>query len=170
MFIILLFCVEKQNMTRIKFMIALCVGTLIYTGMSLIVGRNGIMAYRQLYEQNEKLILKTQELQNTCDKLKLDYSELQSDRARLEAQARKLGYIYDGEKIIMIHGIAEKQPDMYDTGTVIRLSEITFISEKTCKIMGLAFFAITLMFFIVFDLKKKRTALIQDPEYEVQQI
>lgn len=157
-------------MTRIKFMIALCVGTLIYTGMSLIVGRNGIMAYRQLYEQNEKLILKTQELQNTCDKLKLDYSELQSDRARLEAQARKLGYIYDGEKIIMIHGIAEKQPDMYDTGTVIRLSEISFISEKTCKIMGLAFFAITLMFFIVFDLKKKRTALIQDPEYEVQQI
>lgn len=157
-------------MTRIKFMIALCIGTLIYTGMSVIGGRNGIMAYQQLYEQNEKLILKTQELQNICDTLKLDYSELQSDKARLEAQARKLGYIYDGEKIIMIHGIAEKQPEMYDTGTVIRLSEITFISEKTCKIMGLAFFAITLMFFVVFDLKKKRTTLIQEPEYEVQQI
>ncbi len=157
-------------MTRLKFMIALCIGTLVYTGMSIIGGRNGIMAYRQLYEQNEKLILKTQELQNTCDRLKLDYSELTSDQARLEAQARKLGFIYDGESIIMVHGIAENQPEIYDTGTVIKLSEITFISEKTCKIMGLSFFAISALLMFVLDLRKKRNSLIQEPAYETPQV
>lgn len=128
------------------------------------------MAYRQLYEQNEKLILKTQELQTTCDRLKLDYSELKSDQTRIEAQARKLGFIYDGESIIMVHGIAENQPEIYDTGTVIKLSEITFISEKTCKIMGLSFFAISALFMLALDLRKKRNSFIQDPVYENQQI
>lgn len=157
-------------MTRLKFMIALCIGTLVYAGMSIIAGRNGILAYRQLYEQNDKLLLKTQELNDTCEKLRLDYAELKSDKARIEAQARKLGYIYDGETVITIHGIAEKEPEMYDTGTVIRLSEITFVSEKTCKIMGLAFFAVSGLFMFALDLRKKRNAIIQEPEYEIQQI
>lgn len=157
-------------MTRLKFMIALCIGTLVYTGMSIIGGRNGIMAYRQLYEQNEKLILKTQELKDTRDRLKVDYAELKSDKGRVEAQARKLGFIYDGETVIMINGIAEAKPEIYDTGTVIRLSEINFIPEKTCKIMGLAFFAISAMMMLVLDLRKKRNSVIKEPDYEVQQI
>ncbi|MBQ0166953.1 MAG: septum formation initiator family protein [Treponema sp.] len=138
--------------------------------MSVVAGRNGIMAYEQLYEQNEKLILKTQELQNTCDQLKLDYAELQSDQARIEAQARKLGFIHDGEMAITIHGIEEKEPEMYDTGTVIRLSEITFVSERTCKIMGLGFFAVSALLMLALDLRKKRKLIIQEPEYEAQQI
>lgn len=157
-------------MTRLKLMIALCIGTLVYAGMSIVAGRNGILAYRQLYEQNEKLLLKTQELQNTYDKLKLDYMELNSDQARIEAQARKLGYIYDGETTIAIHGIAETEPEMYDTGTVIRLSEITYVSEKTCKIMGLSFFAVSALLMLVLDVRKKKSSFMQEPEYETQQI
>lgn len=156
-------------MNRLKLMIAVCIGTFVYAGMSMIVGRNGFLAYNQLYEQNEKLVLKTEELKNIYDSLSLDRAELQSDQGRIEAQARKLGYIYDGETVIAIHGIAETEPELYDTGTVIRISEISYVSEKTCKIMGLLFFSVTALMMLAIDLRKKRKVIIQEPEYEIQQ-
>lgn len=157
-------------MTRLKFMIALCIGTLVYAGMSIVAGRNGIMAYEQLYEQNELLTLKTEELKNTCEKLELDYAALKSDTAKIESLARKLGYIHEGETVVTFHGIAESEPELYDTGTVIRLSEIYYVSEKTCKIMGMAFFVLSSLFMLALDIRKKRNVIVQEPEYEIQQI
>ena len=49
----------------------------------------------------------------------------------------------EGEKLVKITGLKPYEAPLYDTGTVIRRAPIAFMSERTCKACGIAFFALT---------------------------
>ena len=49
----------------------------------------------------------------------------------------------EGEKLVKITGLRPHEATLYDTGTVVRREPIAFMSERTCKACGIAFFALT---------------------------
>jgi len=65
------------------------------------------------------------------------------DKDVIAAYARKLDYVSEGEKLVKITGLKPYEAPLYDTGTVVRREPIAFMSERTCKACGIAFFALT---------------------------
>lgn len=143
-------------MTRTRFMISICVGTFVYIFLSVLAGQNGILAYNQLYEQKLKLTASVSNLQSINDELKSELEALKNDRSIIEAYARKLGLAYENEKIIKVTGLAFKQKDVYDTGTVIKIEDISYVPENVCKIAGLVSFAICFFILLVAGIRESR--------------
>ncbi len=143
-------------MTRIKFMISVCIGTFIYILLSITAGRNGFYAYNQLYEQKLRLTSNVASLQKVNDQLSAEYDALKTDRAIIESYARNLGFSYENEKIIKISGIGILEHNVYDTGTVINVEEISFLPESICKIAGLTGFCISMIIMFVVAMKSEK--------------
>ena len=148
-------------MTRIKFMISVCIGTFIYILLSITAGRNGIYAYNQLYEQKMKLTANVAQLQKVNDLLSSERDALLTDRSIIESYARNLGFSYDGEKIIKITGIGITEHNVYDTGTVVKIEDISFIPEYICKISGLAGFVISMIIMLIVSLSSERKKTVE---------
>lgn len=136
-------------MSHIKFLISLIIGIAIYTVFSVVAGQNGILAYRQLYEQKLALTEHVSELNAINESLVTDYRALQSDRATIESFAKKLGLVEDGQFLVKINGLSEQELRVYDTGTVMRIEPVTYIDERSCKIAGIAGFFVSLMLFLI---------------------
>ncbi|MCR4939696.1 MAG: septum formation initiator family protein [Treponemataceae bacterium] len=143
-------------MTRIKFMISVCIGTFIYILLSIIAGRNGFYAYNQLYEQKLRLTANVSSLMKVNEQLQSEYDALKTDRSIIESYARSLGFSYDGERIIKITGIGVAEHNVYDTGTVVKIQEITFVPEYICKIAGLIAFCVSMIFMLLFSFRAER--------------
>ncbi len=146
-------------MTRIKFMISVCIGTFIYILLSITAGRNGFYAYNQLYEQKLRLTSNVASLQKVNDILSAEYEALKTDRAIIESYARNLGFAYENEKIIKITGIGMPEHNVYDTGTVLNVEEILYLPEYICKIAGIIGFCISMVIMMIVSLnsEKKKT-------------
>lgn len=148
-------------MTRIKFMISVCIGTLVYIIISIIAGRNGIYAYNQLYEQKMRLTSNVAQLQKVNDVLSSECNALRTDRSIIESYARNLGFAYEGEKMIKITGIGIAEHIVYDTGTVVRIEDISFVPEYICKIAGLAGFVISMIIMLFTSLNSERNKTVE---------
>lgn len=148
-------------MTRIKFMISVCIGTLVYILISIIAGRNGIYAYNQLYEQKMRLTSNVAQLQKVNDVLSSECNALRTDRSIIESYARNLGFAYEGEKMIKITGIGIAEHIVYDTGTVVRIEDISFVPEYICKIAGLAGFVISMIIMLFMSLNSERNKTVE---------
>ena len=85
----------------------------------------------------------------------LDHRALENDVGIITSKARNLGFIYEGEKLVKISGISEKGVSVYDTGSIVKLEEISFISEQSCKILGFVCFLLSLTIFSLTGLKSK---------------
>ncbi|HAH63704.1 MAG TPA: septum formation initiator [Treponema sp.] len=132
-------------MTRTKYLTAVLLGTLVYTVISLFAGRDGICVYRQLEKQKREISRRTAEIQKINDELSLEYTALEKDRDVIAAYARKLDYVKPDEKLVKITGLRPSQTTLYDTGTVLKRSQVTYMPESACKAAGVAFFAASLL-------------------------
>jgi cell division protein FtsB len=140
-------------MTRFRFLIAACAGTLLYVFMSLLGGRDGLWATSQLQEQKRQVSAHTASIQKTNDELQMENSALQSDPDVIAAYARKLGYVNEDEKLVKISGLAAKETQIFDPGTVIKHTPVKYIPEWCCKLFGLIVFAISYFILFMIDLK-----------------
>lgn len=136
-------------MTRLKWLISILAGTFVYIALSAAYGPNGFFAYRQLQEQKNQISVHTAEIQRINDELFLEYTALQNDRDVIMAYARKLDYISPGEKLVKINGLPPVENKIYDTGTVVRHSQLVWIPEAVCKGAGFCVFLAVSFFFIL---------------------
>lgn len=164
-------------MIKSRFLLATFVGIFVYTLVSFIAGRNGVICYAQLNEQKKEISLQVANIQNINNELKLEFSALEKDRDVIAAYARKLNYVSNDEKIVKINGLKPYQSAIYDFGTVLKRKPINFLSESYCKIFGLIFFSLTLLILLLVDIKngtitfKKEKSVIQGiPVYDMPQI
>ena len=169
-------------MTHTKCLIAVLLGTLVYTLLSLIAGRDGIWAYRQLAEQKHEISTHTAAIQKINDELSLEQTALEKDRDIIAAYARKLDYVNPDEKLVKITGLRPYQTTLYDTGTVMKRRAMTYMSESACKAAGVVFFALSLllMYMAAYDknknvhihaAKRSKTDFIKGvPVYDVPQV
>lgn len=132
-------------MTRTKMLSAVFIGTFVYVLLSIFAGRDGIIVYNQLQKQKRAISRQTSLIQKIHDELSLERTALEKDTDVIAAYARKLDYVSEGEKLVKITGLRPYEATLYDTGTVMRRTPIAFMSERTCKACGIAFFALTLV-------------------------
>lgn len=164
-------------MIKSRFLLATFVGIFVYTLVSFVAGRNGIICYTHLIEQKKEISLQLANIQNINSELKLEFSALEKDRDIIAAYARKLNYVSNGEKIVKIKGLKPYQSAVYDFGTVLKRKPIYFLDESYCKIFGLVFFSLTFLILVLIDIKngtialKKERSVIQGiPVYDMPQV
>ncbi|MBQ9238580.1 MAG: septum formation initiator family protein, partial [Treponema sp.] len=68
------------------------------------------------------------------------------------AAARKLDYIVPREKLVKITGLRVAETKIYDTGSVLRRTESTFLPDSVCKATGCIIFLGTVLLFLVLSL------------------
>ncbi len=165
-------------MNRAKYLLVVLAITFTYVLLSLTVGRNSIKCYKNLEEQKQKISLRTSEIQKINNDLTLEYSALLNDTDVIAAYARKLDYVANDEKLVKINGLKVYQNTLYDTGKVLKHYSTVFLSEKSCKIISLAFGFMTFVILILYDIskgnisfgKKKTVQITGIPVYDVKQI
>lgn len=160
-------------MTKIKWLVAIFVATFVYVLLSIVVGKNGIMAYNQLQEQKIQISRQTSLIQKINTELLLEKTALEKDKDVIAAFARKLDYVKDGERLVKITGLRPYQSLIYDTGTVLKRKSVSYLDEKFCKGSALAFFALFVLLFTFSGDKKKseKSATVKKiPLYDVAQV
>ena len=142
-------------MTKLyHFLAALFAGTAIYVLASLVCGRDGILANRQLREQKRILSSRAEEIQKITNGLELEQIALRSDDDVIAAFARKLGFVHAGEKIVKISGKDSVNRFVFETGTPIESEVPKSIPEWACKVAGILMAAVVFLFLFVCDCRE----------------
>ena len=163
-------------MNRIRYLLTVFIGTLVYVVLSMSVGQNSIRSFNQMEDQKRIISKQAADIQNINSELKLELTALQNDKAVIAAYARKLDYVSDDERLVKITGLKPYQNAIYDTGTVIRHTEPVYLSEKICKMLAFFFFALSAIIMILFDLSAgnfkndKKRVVTGIPVYDLPQI
>lgn len=169
---------ERFYMRKVKILFAIFTGTFVYAFVSFVAGNNGILGYNKLLEQKRAIVRQTEMIQNINNELTLEYSALLGDKDVIAAYARKLDYVGNEEKLVKVTGLKPSQTELYDIGTVMRKKNVPCMSEKTCKLCGLSFFALSLFLIFLIDLNNgniilpsKKNVLIKGiPIYDIKQM
>ena len=140
-----------KQMTKFRLLAAVVSGTLFYVLTSITCGRNGIWAERQLEEQKRLLSSHTVEIEKINEELGLEKVALERDMDVVAAYARKLSYLKDGEKLVIISGLASSENRIYDPGTVMLHGEVKYFPEWFCKSVGLVVFTAVYFILLMFD-------------------
>ena len=143
-----------ESMTRCRFLFAACVGTFFYVIASMTCGRDGIWAERQLLEQKRILSAHTAAIEKTNEELYLEKVALQKDMDLIAAYARKLGYVGEGEKLVKISGLSNRETQIFDAGNVILHEDPRYVPEGFCKGVGLVIFILTYAVLVLYDFSK----------------
>lgn len=153
-------------MERFRFLIAVFFGTLFYTLISLVGGEDGLLSMRQLEAQRERLSENTASIEKIHDTLTSEEDALENDPDTIAAYARKLGYVRiedpaaDGgagespERLIKVKGLAVKESQVFDTGTVLKHTEPRYIPEWICKVFGACVMALSYFLLLLFDIQR----------------
>ncbi|MCR5437312.1 MAG: septum formation initiator family protein [Treponema sp.] len=143
-------------MNRAKYLFVIFIGSLVYVCLSMTLGQNSIRCYRQMEEQKRIVSKRKSDIQNLNTELSLELTALKNDNAVISAYARKLDYVKEDEKIIKINGLKPLQTVMYDTGTIVRHTDPSFVSEGLCKAAGIVAGLFVLLLMVVFDIRHER--------------
>lgn len=166
------------SMNRLKFLLPFLIGTFAYVALSLLFGQNSLNSYKQMEKQKILVSKQTNEIQNINTELNFELKALQNDKAVIAAYARKLDYVSDDEKLVKITGLKPAQTTLYDTGTVLRHTKPFFMEEKYCKMLGLFFFAMSMLIVVLAEInngnitknKNDKKFIAGIPVYDLPQI
>lgn len=146
------------KMATMKYLISLLAGTCVYVLLSITCGENGIWAQRQMEEQKRIISAHTQEIQKINDDLHLEKAAMRSDMDVIAAYARKLDYVFPGEKLVKIKGLGVSDSLMYEMGTVLKSHPVAFVGEWFSKgaatAVGLLVFFVLALFDVSYGVKK----------------
>ncbi len=138
-------------MIKFRLLAAVLSGTFFYVLTSISCGRNSIWAERQLEEQKRLLSSHTVEIEKINEELSLEKVALEKDMDVVAAYARKLSYLRNGEKLVIISGLASAESRIYDPGTVLFHNEVKYFPEWFCKCVGLVVFTAVYFILLMFD-------------------
>lgn len=167
-------------MKRCRFIISVLVGTFVYVLISLIAGRDGLWATRQMEEQRRLLSASAASIEKTNEQLKMEKSALQNDMDVIAAYARKLGYVKEGEKLVKVSGLAQRETRIFDPGVVLKSEGVSYLPEWFCKCSGLVIFVLMYIILFLYDYnhgyihfhnhKKYFNVVKGTPVYEIHEI
>lgn len=123
-------------MLRTKVLIAISIGTLFYVFTSMTLGQSSFWAMEQLEEQKQKISVNAANIAKINENLTMEYNGLKYDMDVVAAYARRLGYVGENEVLVKISGLPTHYKGVYDVGTVMRRTEIEYIPEWMCKLVG----------------------------------
>ena len=141
-------------MKRFRLLAALFAGVFFYSVFSIFAGRDGIWVRNQLNEQKRVLSTHTASIEKTNRELLLEKTALQKDEDVIRAYARKMGYVSEGEKLVKIIGLPVRETHLYDAGSIIKHTDVNYIDESVCKMLGLIIFSLVYIVLILADFSR----------------
>ena len=148
----------NRNMWKVRILVSISVGTLVYMLISFFGGQNGVWVMNQLKEQRQNISINKAEIEKIHEELTLEYTALRNDMEVVAAYARRLGFVGEGELLVKISGLPTYYTTMYDAGTIMRQSEINFIPEIYAKISGCVVAGLILALLFLKDLLRKENS------------
>ncbi len=124
-------------MNRCRLLYAAFFGVIFYVLVSMLCGSDGIWARNQMLDQKRQLSAHTAEIEKINEDLTMEKIALLNDMDVVAGYARKLGYIYEGEKLVKITGLPEREARIYDAGLVLKHKKVQSMPEWFCKSVGL---------------------------------
>lgn len=124
-------------MNRLCIIVPTAISVLIYVLLSSLFGQSGVLSYKQLELQKMNLSAHIESIEQINDELNIKKMGLFQDPDVLRAYAKKIGYVSDGEILVKITGMEINPDKPYNVGTYLKLKKITYISEKTIKLISL---------------------------------
>lgn len=154
-------------MVRAKILISISAGTLVYVLISFFGGQNGLWAMNQLEEQRQNISINKAEIEKINEELTLEYTALRNDMEVVAAYARRLGFVAEGEKLVKISGLPTYYTTMYDTGTIMRRTQVRFIPDWIAKVTGCVVFVLMFVLLVLKDLSRGIPLVARSaPSYE----
>ncbi len=171
-------CRFKIIMNRCRLLYAVFAGTIFYVLTSMLVGPDGLWARKQMLEEKRLLSVHKAEIEKINAELVMEKNALLNDRDVLASYARKLGYIYEGEKLVKITGLPEREVRIYDAGLVVKHSQPKFAPEKFCKSTGFVIGIVVYLVLFLYDYnhgfvsanQKKRKILKNGVLYDLKEV
>lgn len=146
-------------MEKMRFLMAACAGTLVYVVVSLLGGRDGVFANRQLEAQKALIVAHTAEVQKINDELTMENEILYRDSAAIIAQAHKLDLILDGEKLVKLNGLSRDGLPLHNSGSVLLRQDIFYLPEWVCKLFGVLVFVLVLLILVLKDFARSTSSI-----------
>lgn len=146
-------------MKRLRFLTAVFAGTLCYAIISIVAGRYGIWAQKQLEEEKRILSVHEASVEKIYNELSMEKNALLNDSSVIAAYARRLGYVSDGEILVKIRGLSSYQNKIKDPGSAIEEGEIQYFSERNCKAIGFLIFLLLYIVLLLNDFAHGRIVL-----------
>lgn len=141
-------------MKRFRFLKAACAGIFIYVLLNVAAGKDSVWAMNQLQKQKREISSHTDSIRKVNDELNLEKKALEKDNDLIASYARKLGYVREGEKIVIISGLPAVETQIFDPGTIMKHKPVNYISESICKMAGLIVFAIIYFLLLLADINR----------------
>lgn len=89
-----------------RLVISLFLAASVYLAGVLVLGEQGVLAYRQLHSYKENLEENVNALQDIGSELSVVSRSLRTDAGRIGTLARSLGYFEDNERLIRVEGFS----------------------------------------------------------------
>lgn len=141
-------------MERFRFLKAALAGILIYVSFNIVAGKDSIWAMKQLQKQKRDITSHTESIKKVNDELNLEKKALEKDNDLIASYARKLGYVSEGEKIVIISGLPAVETQIFDPGTLMKHKQVDYMPESLCKLAGLFVFVIMYILLTLADINR----------------
>lgn len=96
---------------------ALAIGLGTYLLLELVFGGTGWYQYERLAEHTQRVESQLSDVQRRNAELRRTIDRLRADVATIEVEARELGIVRAGERVVLIEGRDRTTPQHYDPGT-----------------------------------------------------
>jgi cell division protein FtsB len=123
--------------------ISLYAGFLLYCGLSVLAGPAGVSAYRRLEARKAAMESNLNELEGIRGRLGAELESLKSSPDRAALEARSLGYLREGETVVILGDTAgilggkEDRVAPIDSGAVLPYAEPPALDDSTLKAIAL---------------------------------
>ncbi|MCL1815494.1 MAG: septum formation initiator family protein [Treponema sp.] len=118
----------------------------VHTILSVYNGTSGVVPYRELMNERQRILENLEKLQNINRELEGTMDALLYDPEAIRIRARELGYGTSGERFIRIVGLSGGRPAELRPGT-IRTAIQPLLSGKSYRVISLC---VGLLFFALF--------------------
>ena len=133
-------------MKVLKYLIALWAAVAVYSLLILFFGPAGFSSYKELLAGREIQKENIKKLGSINSELEDVQNNLLYDSGTIAVYARQLGYGYEDEQFLRIVGLGGLKNPYFSAGTVVKMPETVFISNRIIKICalftGIAVFAL----------------------------
>jgi cell division protein FtsB len=115
---------------------SLYAGLAVYCVLSVLCGPAGLTAYRRLEERKGAMQANLVALESIRGKLAADLGSLKSDPDRLAREARRLGYLREGETALIL-GDSTERAEAIETGRILPYAEPPSVGDMALKQISL---------------------------------
>ena len=127
----------------------------VYTVFSIYNGAAGIVPYRELVSERQKILENLEKLQIINQELEGNLNALLHDSEAIRIRARELGYGEQGERFVRIVGLSGGRPNELKPG-MIRTAVQPLPSGKAYRIISLCLGLLLFALFLTGDLLIKK--------------